>query len=34
MSKVNKAICKKDGLETWTVITDCLSRDGETPFLL
>jgi hypothetical protein len=34
MSGVGKAARDKDGLGAWTVITDCLSRGGETPFSL
>jgi hypothetical protein len=35
MSKVGKAACDKDGLEVWTVITNCSSRGGgETLFSL
>jgi hypothetical protein len=35
MSKVSKAVCNKDSLGVWTVMTDCLLRGGgETPFPL
>jgi hypothetical protein len=34
MSRVSKAVRDKDGLGAWTVMTDCSSRGGETPFPL
>jgi hypothetical protein len=34
MSGVGEAACDKDGLEAWTVMTDCSSRGGETAFPL
>jgi hypothetical protein len=32
MLEVSKAVCNKNSLKAWTVITDCLSHGGETPF--
>jgi hypothetical protein len=34
MTRVSEATRDKDGLGAWTVITDCLSRGGETSFPL
>jgi hypothetical protein len=34
MSGVGEAARDKDGLGAWTVITDCSSCGGETPFSL
>jgi hypothetical protein len=34
MSKVSEAAYEEDGLGTWTVMTDCSSRGGETLFPL
>jgi hypothetical protein len=34
MSRVKEAVCKKDGLRAWTIITDCLLYGGETLFPL
>jgi hypothetical protein len=34
MSGVSEVACDKDGLGVWTVMTDCLSHGGETPFSL
>jgi hypothetical protein len=34
MSGVGEAARDKDGLGVWTVMTDCLSRGGETSFPL
>jgi hypothetical protein len=34
MLKVSKAMCNKDSLRAWTIITDCLLCNSETPFPL
>jgi hypothetical protein len=34
MTGVGEAARDKDGLGAWTVMTDCLSRGGETSFPL
>jgi hypothetical protein len=34
MLRLEETVCNKDSLKALTVITDCLSRYGETAFFL